>query len=43
MNDAFTPAVSRHVWETRYRYRTGAVIHDRTLDDTWRRVARSAA
>ncbi len=43
MPDILTAEVSRHIWETRYRYRDGAVIHDRTVDDTWRRVARAVA
>lgn len=30
--------VSRHIWETKYRYRDGAG-GDRTIEDTWRRVA----
>ncbi len=33
--------ISRHVWATRYRYRDGDRIRDRTIEDTWRRVARA--
>jgi ribonucleoside-diphosphate reductase alpha chain len=33
--------VSQHVWETKYRYRDGASGGDRTVEDTWRRIARS--
>jgi ribonucleoside-diphosphate reductase alpha chain len=37
--DAFTADISRRVWETKYRFRGG----DRTVQDTWRRVARALA
>ena len=30
--------ISRHVWETKYRY-VGVGIEERTVEDTWRRVA----
>ncbi len=36
-------AVSKHVWDTKYRYRDGATVYDETIEDTWRRVARSLA
>ncbi|HVM81449.1 MAG TPA: adenosylcobalamin-dependent ribonucleoside-diphosphate reductase [Stellaceae bacterium] len=35
--------ISRHIWETKYRHRNGAAVHDRSIDDTWLRVARSLA
>src|SRR3990172_9694029 len=38
MND-----ISRHIWESKYRFRDGAVVHDRTLTDTWHRVANALA
>ncbi len=41
--DPFTADISRHVWNTKYRWRDGDVIHDRTIEDTWRRVARALA
>lgn len=41
--DTFTTEVSRHVWEDKYRCRAGAAVEDRTLADTWRRVARALA
>lgn len=41
--DIFTTAISRHVWDSKYRYRDGGLIHDQTIDDTWRRVARTLA
>ncbi len=40
--DPFASEVSRHIWETKYRYRNGEV-HDRTIADTWQRVARALA
>ena len=41
MND-FVTDVSRHVWETKYRY-TGRGPHERAIADTWRRIARALA
>lgn len=37
----FSTSASRHVWETKYRYRDGAGGGERTIEDTWRRVARA--
>ncbi|HVS24648.1 MAG TPA: adenosylcobalamin-dependent ribonucleoside-diphosphate reductase [Gammaproteobacteria bacterium] len=37
--DAFTADISRQIWETKYRLHGG----DRTVEDTWRRVARALA
>ena len=39
----FTMDISRQVWETKYRWRDGDTIHDRTIEDTWRRIARALA
>ncbi len=41
--DPFITDISRHIWDTKYRYREGNVIHDRTIADTWRRIARALA
>lgn len=41
--DYFTADISRHIWDTKYRLREGNVIHDKTVADTWRRVARALA
>ena len=41
MND-FVTDVSRHVWETKYRYR-GRDAHERDIADSWRRIARALA
>jgi len=37
--DTFTTPISRRVWETKYRLLGG----DRTVEDTWRRIARALA
>jgi ribonucleoside-diphosphate reductase alpha chain len=34
--------VSRHIWETKYRYRSNG-IGDRTIHDSWRRIALAIA
>jgi ribonucleoside-diphosphate reductase alpha chain len=39
----FKTPVSYQIWDTKYRYRDGNVIHDKTLEDTWRRVATAIA
>lgn len=39
----FTCDISRHIWETRYQYRDGELKHDRSVADTWRRVAAALA
>lgn len=31
--------VSRHIWETKYRYRNDSGGGDRTIEDSWRRIA----
>jgi ribonucleoside-diphosphate reductase alpha chain len=41
MNDSATD-ISRHVWETKYRY-TDNGARERTIADTWRRLARTLA
>jgi ribonucleoside-diphosphate reductase alpha chain len=35
--------IAAHVWDLKYRYRDGGQVHDRTIDDTWRRVATAIA
>jgi len=39
----FTTPISRLIWETKYRWRDGDVVHDRTIEDSWRRIARALA
>jgi ribonucleoside-diphosphate reductase alpha chain len=41
--DPFTAAISRHIWDTKYRYRNGEAVHDQSIEDTWRRIARALA
>jgi ribonucleoside-diphosphate reductase alpha chain len=42
-SDPFITEISRHIWDSKYRFRDGNVVHDRTVDDSWRRIARSLA
>lgn len=35
--------ISHHIWDTRYRYRRGAMAYDRSLEDMWRRIADATA
>jgi ribonucleoside-diphosphate reductase alpha chain len=42
-NDPFSCAISRHVWDAKYRYRDAGSVKDATVEDTWRRVARALA
>ncbi|HEX7080449.1 MAG TPA: adenosylcobalamin-dependent ribonucleoside-diphosphate reductase [Gammaproteobacteria bacterium] len=39
---AFTTEIAHHVWETKYRFRADGE-GDRTIEDTWRRIARALA
>ena len=39
----FRAEISKYIWATKYRYREGEVIHDRTITDTWRRIAKALA
>jgi ribonucleoside-diphosphate reductase alpha chain len=40
--DEFVADISRHIWETKYQYGEGESC-ERTIADTWRRVARALA
>lgn len=42
-NNFFSSALSEHIWRTKYRFADGDVVHDRTLQDSWRRVAHALA
>jgi len=35
--------ISRHIWDAKYRHRDGDAIHERTIAETWHRVARGLA
>src|SRR5512144_561447 len=39
----FLADVSRHVWETKYRYRDSRNGGDRTIEDSWCRIARAVS
>ncbi len=41
--DPFETEISRHIWDTKYRYREGDRICDAELEDTWWRVAKAVA
>ncbi len=42
-SDPFITEISRHIWDSKYRFRDGDAVHDRSVDDSWRRIARSLA
>ena len=39
--DTFGSTASSHVWETKYQYKDRGVLYDKTVEDTWRRIARA--
>lgn len=39
----FQNELARHIWDSRYRYRDGDLVHDQTISDTWLRVAHALA
>jgi ribonucleoside-diphosphate reductase alpha chain len=41
--NAFADEISHHIWESKYRYRSGAGAQERGLEDSWRRVAHALA
>jgi ribonucleoside-diphosphate reductase alpha chain len=42
-DDPFITGISRHIWDSKYRFREGNVVHDRNIDDTWLRIAKTLA
>ncbi len=42
-DDPFDSEISRLIWDSRYRYRSDGVVRDRTIEDSWRRVAHALA
>jgi ribonucleoside-diphosphate reductase alpha chain len=42
-DDPFITEISRHIWDSKYRFRDGDVVHDATIHDSWRRIARALA
>jgi ribonucleoside-diphosphate reductase alpha chain len=43
MEEPFGMEISRRIWDTKYRFREGAVVRDAGVTDTWHRVARALA
>ncbi len=41
--DPFSCAISRRIWDAKYRHRDAGKVKDATIEDTWRRVARALA
>ncbi len=41
--EIFTAPISRHIWDTKYRLRDAGGPLERTVEDTWRRIARALA
>jgi ribonucleoside-diphosphate reductase alpha chain len=41
--DYFITPIARLIWDSKYRYRDDARVHDADLTDTWRRVAQALA
>jgi ribonucleoside-diphosphate reductase alpha chain len=39
----FETEIARHIWQTKYRYIDGDEVVDRTIEDTWARVAQALA
>lgn len=42
-NAYFTAAISRHIWNSKYRHREADSVCDADIEATWRRVARALA
>lgn len=39
----FTQPISEYIWDIKYRYRANDTVIDKTLVDTWQRIAKTAA
>ncbi len=42
-DDSIQLEISRHIWNAKYRFRDGDTLHDESIDDSWRRIARTLA
>jgi len=42
-DDPFITEISRHIWDSKYRFREGDAVRDRNIEDTWRRIAQTLA
>jgi ribonucleoside-diphosphate reductase alpha chain len=41
--DYFTTEISRHIWDSKYRFRDADAVYDQTIEDSWRRIATALA
>jgi len=41
--DPFVSEISRHVWDSKYRWREPGEVRDATIEDSWRRIAHAVA
>jgi len=39
----FRAAISRHIWDSKYRWREGDTVRDQSIEDSWRRIAGALA
>jgi ribonucleoside-diphosphate reductase alpha chain len=39
----FTAPIARHIWDVKYRHREGGAVHETSVSDSWRRIARAVA
>ncbi|MFQ5487358.1 MAG: adenosylcobalamin-dependent ribonucleoside-diphosphate reductase [Gammaproteobacteria bacterium] len=39
----FSAAISRHIWDSKYRWREGGEVRDHSIEDSWRRIATALA
>jgi len=42
-SDSLMTDISYHIWDSKYRWRDGDEVHDLSIQDSWRRVARALA
>jgi len=42
-SDPFLADISRHIWDSKYRFRDGSAVHDHSIEDSWQRIARALA
>ena len=42
-HSCFTDELSEIIWDSKYRYRDGEIIHDQTITDSWKRIATALA
>ena len=42
-DEYFHTEISKHIWEKKYRYEDDEKLHDQTIQDSWKRIAKSLA